>query len=634
MAIEEHQERLAYLAFNMLFPDDVSGDPDTDEQDPRYQALRDRLNELWPTLPAATTNVLDDVRKDISNPLGNPVHLQNRLLSVLADTLLGDLATAAGIDPLPTITDQNRHLREAAARTAIEHQSDGDKRLIGRWVQMYGGPGIAPGEPTPPYNGGYDIDRNNLPSSVDAAVLKALRRAIRQRATDRGLDIDNAVDAAHIAYITGSLLLQSFFSATSPGFDSAFSDEYNKGFEVVDMLGNRRAIARDLYPRVAGEIAGIKGAQPTVQEVTAVTDDVLELGPVNDNFRAKVSSAHTDFVARTPLYDSLELPDIVTDDTAQAEVEPANIRAVGMIYAAGHLEMLFGACDAAAQDWHDGFIPVGASAGQLFDAYVWNTSDRLSANAREIQSDRIADVHDHLMRFCSATSERDRARYLSEYLVGDNRRRTAQPRDAAVRKAARDLLAYASLHGWAYAQFAARRLGNHIRECTQIAENAEVQKAYGVQGPWQFVERVHQMNGGDIPNIAKDRTLASTGKEILDLLASKSKDIAASLAKDPLFPTDTVDGGRSIFTNEEYEQLLVHVENWLAANGINDSERAAASQLVDAGAAPSLPTFGGAGLSGNGGFDATGARDQLMQIVASGQMPSVGQIDQLFKVGV
>jgi hypothetical protein len=305
--------------------------------------------------------------------------------------------------------------------------------------------------------------------------------------------------------------------------------------------------------------------------------------------------------------------------------------------------MLIQACDLAAQDWADGFIPVGASAGVLFDAYVWNSRDRLDAAARQIQTDRISGLDDHLLRFCSATSERDRSQYLSEYLTPSNGdRRRPQPRDAVVRKTARDLLAFASLHGWAYAQFASRRIANHIRECTKIVENAEVQKAYGVQGPWQLVERIHQMAGVTSLNVAKDRALASTGKEILDMLASKAKAIAASLPSGPLFPpttqpvgalgaaVDREEQGRRVFSRAEYNRLLTLVENWLAANGINDKDRIAASQVIDNRGITSLPQFGGP-IAGNG-FDPNRARDQLMQMVASGQMPDKATIDQLFPI--
>lgn len=642
MAIENHEERLAYLAFNMLFPDQFSGVPEKDEQHELYQRILDHVAAVWDGLPDSTRKSLDGVYKKIDDPLSNRAYVKNGILSILADSYLHDRAAAAGIEDEPPITDKMRPIREAGARLMLGHSTDADKRLIDRWIEIHGGNvGMPPpggdgdsGAGGHLYDGGFEVDRRNLPDSFDHAAQADLVDHVTVLAAERDLDDGDPADAAQIAYILGSLIRGSYYSANSPGFASTFSDEYNKGFVKVESLDGDRIIARQVYVRVAGEIADIKGSEPSVQEVAAVSDDVIDLGPVDDhNFRAKVRASHTDFVARQPSYDSLDLPDIVTDDTAQAEVEPTNVRAVSMIYAASHLESMIQACDQIAQDWTDGYIPVGESASRDLDAYVWNARDRLDATAREIQTDKIKDLESHLLRFCSATSERDRSRYLSEYLVGDNRRTSAQPRDAAVRKAARDMLAFASLHGWAYAQSASKRLGNQIRECTSIVSNPEVQKAYGVQGPWQLIERSHQMNTGFIPPVAKERTLASTGKEILDLLATKSKDIAASLAKDPLFPTDDVRGGRSIFTYDEYEQLLGHVENWLAANGINDNERVAASRINDKSSAPSLPSFGGGGGFGGSGFDVNTARDQLMQMAATGQVIDPGQINQLFNIG-
>ena len=51
-----------------------------------------------------------------------------------------------------------------------------------------------------------------------------------------------------------------------------------------------------------------------------------------------------------------------------------------------------------------------------------------------------------------------------------------------------------------------------------------------------MVERINEMSSGRTPNISKELTLASTGKEIIDLLALKALDIAANRASMPLFP--------------------------------------------------------------------------------------------------
>jgi hypothetical protein len=222
--------------------------------------------------------------------------------------------------------------------------------------------------------------------------------------------------------------------------------------------------------------------------------------------------------------------------------------------------------------------------------------------------------------------------FLSEYLVGSQRdRRSPQPQDASVRKTARDLLGYASLHGWAYTQFAAQRIGNHIRQCVEIIEHPEVQKAYGVSAALPVVERVITMSTGRTPSISKEFTLASTGKEIIDLLALKAIDIAANRISTPLFPSrDFRRNGnastRAVFSVSEYQLLLGHVENWLAANAITDHQRFDAAQPREVQAVGSLPAPGGFSPP-----DANAIRDQLMQMVGAGQIPSADQLNQMFQ---
>lgn len=654
-------ERLAHLAYQLLFPS-LFPDPDTAE----FGQLLASAERLWSEASADLRRSLQRVRKDLSDPLErNDAKLVAELRWMLAAPALEARAGQRGLSDIAR-ADVPPEVQEAMARVAIDAAHPEDEQRIRAWLDE---PDAADEQATSdeegaamtmerlkpdqghhrhdwdPYEGRYTIDPRNLPENFDPGAYTAVIEGLFR---NRNADLESPRTQAHAAYVTGSLIRASYFETTSPGFEDAFVEYFNRGFETVDVLTDSGRVEPsrdkrqlDVYGAVAREIYELKdGADPTVQEVAAVADDVLDRGPVNDgNFAAKVRSAHDDYVSLTPVYDSLELPDIVTDDTAQAEVEPTNIRAVAMIYAAGELEnaQLIAACDQAAQDWSDGVLPVGENAGRLFDSYVWEARDRLDTAARTIQFERVADLNGHMLRFCSATSERDRAQYLSEYLApGPDRRRAAQPRDAAVRKAARDLLAYASLHGWAYTQFAAKRLGNHIRECVEIIDHPEVQKAYGVQGPWQVVERVSAMTTGSTPNIQKHRALASTGKAIIDMLAAKAKDIAASLAKDPLFPPGTDssgadDGRRSIFDRNEYEVLLTNVENWLAANLVNDRQRMEQSQLRESAPAASLPSFGG--TDGGIGFDSNAVKDQLMQMVSTGQLPTADQVEQMFRLG-
>ncbi|WP_433361221.1 hypothetical protein ACQPZX_28100 [Actinoplanes sp. CA-142083] len=608
-----HVRRLALLAYQLLWPDAYP----PEAGDARWDAVHEHVERLFADLGNGGRRGLQTVSKDTDDPAAkNPPRMRLAVLRALAGRL--------GLDPRDN-TDETT--LAAAIRDAIDRDLAQDRKDDAMPESKFAD---------------ITIDMRNLPDTFDPdAYLTGIEKLFNAR----DIPLTTPTAKAHAAYVTGALLRDSYYDTKSPGFEDAFVEQFNEGYIRPDTVGSGKlpkvdTPAADLrrievYLSVFRLINDFNGAQkPSVQEVAFVSDEVIDRGPVNDNTTAKARSAFDDFVGLTPQYDTLDLPPLITEDNTQGAYEPSNIRACAMIGAANHLDRagLMLAVDQAAQDWSDGVLPVGDPAGRLFDPYVWGARDRLDPAARQIQYDRISELDDYLLRFCSAVSERERGFYLSEYLTGGpQNRRSVQPQDAAVRKTARDLLAYASMHGWAYTAFAARRIGNHIRTCVEIIENAEVQKAYGVTAPWQVVERINTMTSGSTPNLAKELTLSSTGKEVMDLLAAKAKDIAANRAGIPLFPPpDTgvinVNGGgpASVFSASEYQTLLVHVENWLAASAITDTQRYDAAQPREAPAAPSLPQLGGFTAP-----DPNAIRDQLMQMVNSGQTPSADQVQQL-----
>ncbi len=647
------EERLAYLAYQLLFPESYPSDPAelARRDDPVFQALRSWIESLWPGVSEEVRRRLIRTRKDLTDPVHtNTPALSGHLLALLGANAVSQLSArpnGGGDGAGRALPDEQR--QKAAARMVLGRATDEEAEAVRSWIAEASGGTGAPAQVHADDTGkdsismadddtstdNYTIDLRGLPDTFDATKYnKAVKRLFKVR----DVDITTAKAKAHRAYVTGALIRDSYFDPKSPGFTDAFVEQFDEGYLLPETLaGNTFTSTRnglrtrriDVYFEISGLISEIKGdSAPTVQELAAVSDEVIDRGPVDDNLEAKVRSAFDDFVGQTPSYDTLELPDIVTEDSAQGVYEPVNIRSCSMIGAAMHLDRagLMSAVDQAAQDWSDGVLPVGDSAGRLFDPYVWDARDRLDPAARQIQYDRIKELDDYLLRFCSAVSERERGLFLSEYLTGSQReKRSPQPQDASVRKTARDLLGYASLHGWAYTQFAARRIGNHIRQCVEIIENSEVQKAYGVNAPLLVVERVNMMSTGVSPNISKEMTLASTGKEIIDLLASKSLDIAANRISTPLFPVAELNGVRAVFSRAEYQLLLGHVENWLAANAITDTERFDAAQPRDMQPTGALPAGGGFM-----GSDSTAIRDQLMQMVGAGQMPSADQLNQLF----
>ena len=657
MADHDVPQRLALLAYQLLYPDLF-----TEAGTSQFDAIRLRTDDLWENR-LDLRSLLRTVRRDVTDPrTANTGALQEALIWALAEPALFALVAEFSLDGPLIPEDIDEEVRLAAARIAIGAPDRSDRRRVRSWARTLAaqpppdprdeeptdhedekGADMAKDEIWGPYEGEYRVDLRNTPENFDEETFREeINRLFALRNADKG-----HLGRAHQAYVAGSLLRASYFDPDVPGFADVFVDFYNEGFENVTIVVDgkesvdpkRRNI--EVYGGVAHQISTLKNNDvPTWQEVSAVTDIVLDSGPVNDNFASKCRSALDDVVGKGFDYDSLDLPDIVTDETAQAEIEPGNVRSVAMVYAASNLEFagLFSTCEQASMDWSDGVLPVGENAGRLFDDFVFNARERLDPAARDIQFQRIEGLHGHLLRFCSAASERD-PQHVLERVSG--RPQAVSP--AAGRRSAQDrgdLLAYASLHGWAYTQFAAKRLGNQIRQCIEIIDHAEVQKAYGVSGPWQVVERVSVMTGTPTPDIQKSRALAATGKSIVDMLASKAKAIGASLASTPLFPPATggnlaVNGDRperSVFSRDEYEVLMNHVENWLAANTVSDQQRFEESQLRESAPSASLPSFGSSGAGG--GVDSEAVKNQLMQMVSAGQMPTADQVEQLFNLGI
>jgi hypothetical protein len=657
-------QRSAYLAYQMLFPTRYPSDPAdlASGQDPVFDRLSAFVATVWEGLPDEARRRLRVIRRDLSDPVAhNAPAVQRYLLHLLAEPMLAEIWSRARVGPLPDHDPPDEETQKAAIRVMLGEPAPDDPAAVRAWIAaMTPATTSAPGPaPTPTADReekdntvmsdnnsavlDVEIDRRGLPDNFRA---KRYLRAIKRLFDDRDVDTSLETAQAHAAYVTGALLRDGFFDPASPGFEDAFIRQWNEGYEIAETTetdprrpsfftsrDGLRLRKLDVYLQVYKELLVIKAQQtPTVQELAAVSDEVMERGPVDDNLLAKVRSAFDNVVSQAPSFDTLDLPPIITEENSPGVYEPENIRACSLIGAAWHLDRagLFSAVDQSAQDWNDGVLPVAEGPGRLYDEYVWEADRRLDPAARHVQYQRIKELDDYLLRFCSAVSERERGLFLSEYLVGSQRdRRSPQPQDAAVRKTARDLLGYASLHGWAYTQFAAQRIANHIRECVEIIEHPEVQKAYGVTAPLQVVERVNAMSSGRTPDINKEFTLASTGKEIIDLLALKALDVAANRVSTPLFPTrDFSRNGipRAVFSVSEYQLLLGHVENWLAANSITDYQRFDAAQPRQVQAVGSLPAPGGFSPP-----DANALRDQLMQMVGAGQIPSADQLNQMFQ---
>jgi hypothetical protein len=193
-----------------------------------------------------------------------------------------------------------------------------------------------------------------------------------------------------------------------------------------------------------------------------------------------------------------------------------------------------------------------------------------------------------------------------------------------VRKAGRDLAANCSLFGWGTGYFVAQRLSRLIERELTILNLSEIKDAYGVQSPWQVIERVCTSDFGKAPNVVRFRTMAEAGKQILDIVAANCPAWLRSGGPNPLFQDPAalargVPNPPSDIDAETKGVLMRATEHWLAVNGIKEDQRARLGEPEMIVTAPSIPT---ATPEAGGGA----AFDQIRQMVSAGQAPSLDQL--------
>jgi hypothetical protein len=350
---------------------------------------------------------------------------------------------------------------------------------------------------------------------------------------------------------------------------------------------------------------------------------------------------------------NLELPPLSGTEAADAELVPDNIRSVGLVYAAYQLEQvkLFAVVDRITEVFLNGMLPVGFdNGGRALDAYYWEGEDRLTEAARRMTYSRVLGVpggqvsnevqpnrafEDLWMRFLASLSEYDRQRRIGDLFDG-RQGGALNLTGEQVRKSGRDLAANASLYGWGNTHFAARRLSRQIERALSILQLREIQAAFGVQGPWQVVERVAAMDLGGAPNVVRHRTMADAGKRILDIVARNAHAWLGGSGDRPLFPdpaafagglggfttgvaTGAVPIASDISENDRLE-LMRQTEYWLAVNGVSEEQRDRFAEPGVAAPAPSIPTAAPAAPGSNAAFD------QIRQMIERGEQPSMDQL--------
>jgi hypothetical protein len=469
-----------------------------------------------------------------------------------------------------------------------------------------------------------------------------------------------ATEENSIAAVVGILLLGEFFdyTATAPLNDAITAARYELLQEVpTDPKIGHKASGKEVYDQITDVAKKVLNRENIFfQELATVgryvIDRAEEVPFGHDLFNNQIRLGFDQYVSGAPTFDSLELPPLQGDNGEDTEIIPENIKAVSMVYAAAQLDVgmrMIDVVDRINEIFHNGQLPIGFdSGGKAIDDYNWSADDRMNALVRRMHYGRVlglagGDVSKEVqpnmqfdslfIRFLSSLAEYDRQQRVADIVA---RSRPQNLTTEYVRKAGRDLAANLSLYGWAATHFAARRLRQHVEDALNILKQPSVQKAYGVTNLYQVIERVASLEFNMTPNIVKFRTMAEAGKEILDLIARYHYVWNKSDGK-PLF-CEMINNGQTFIEGDicgdDKTKFLSLTQQWLAVNGIKDAQVDLYSEPEMTQYAPSIPNFGG--FNGNGAAKPNGSgnpdqMDRIKQMVTQGQMPSLDQLQGMFK---
>jgi hypothetical protein len=531
----------------------------------------------------------------------------------------------------------------------------------------------------------FTFDKRNLPDALQSQdAQNAFVSAVLQKMQDSGAQV--AKDDALLGAIVGMLVLDGFTDPSSPSFDTGFwTIRGEASGTITESDGQTQVANKSIYSDVAGTLSRAAGHKGKVfyQELASVCRSLIEhaddVPPDSPSFFTQIRVFDDAYVQNGGQTSTFDLPDLsgANGSAAPDDLRPDNIQAVGVILAAYNLEQLrlFDTVDRIVETWWNGQLPVGSDRGsKALDDFYWSTEFRLSPSARHMQYSRVLGItggevstevqpntqfNDLWMRLIASLAEYDRQQRIGD-LVGGQRTSALTLTGEAVRQAARNVAANASLYGWGGTQFAARRLAKHVQQAFDILNTSEIQAAYGVDGPYKVIERVSPEIGGT-PNIVKFRTLADSGKKVLDLVAkyvgiwsggtgnplfsdSSQASLVSTLAQGlgaigQLVAAHPQIGGAAPaaaspaqavadVSPADQDEFMRQAGYVIAVMGIKSDQVEQFSQPAETQYAPSIPNLApmtGTGAAGNG---ADGI-DQLRQMVAQGQVPSADQLKAL-----
>ena len=400
----------------------------------------------------------------------------------------------------------------------------------------------------------YKVDQTGLPSDFDATAFVT---AVGAALTSMG--IDPTQQPVLEDAIVGMLLLDGNNIASDPTFASQISDRLWTYVQrpLVDADGQQVSGSvtpggpsvplrnKDAFVAIDGVIQTLRPTGTSYyQELATAARQICDgqRGAIVADpssavlLNSAVAAALQNYGSGGTTQGSFDLPPLTGASTGGGadEIIPDHVRGVAMHYAALQLEIvgLIKVVDRNVEIFMNGQLPVSNDmGGNALNAYYWDRINQMTESQRWMQFTRVLGAKggevskevqpntpfdDLFMRFLSALSEYDRQQRVAD-LLGNTRGLSLTAEH--VRKAGRDLAANATLYGYGYTQFSAKKMQHQIQTALNLLKLPDIQQAWGVQSAWQVVERVSTQEFHSTPNVVKYRTMAESGKAVLDTVA-------------------------------------------------------------------------------------------------------------------
>ena len=281
----------------------------------------------------------------------------------------------------------------------------------------------------------------------------------------------------------------------------------------------------------------------------------------------------------------IDLPDL--EATTDADIVADNVRLMGPMVCAAMFDELkaFQVVDKLVELFQHGMLPIGSGeAGKLLYKYWKEAPNRMSESERKNfyamtmgipggESGGMVnrDFNDLWLRFVSSVSS-----YVSQNEVDKLLRKGGLPSAISgqqLRKAARDLAANLSLHGYGMAYYAALDMQDQIRTIIKLLSDKDIRSAYGARDMWQVVDQVATLELGGAKTSSRYRMLATCGAIITAWLADNVKRIMNPTG--PILDMNEVlspmprSSGKATTHPSDYD-LVNACELWLADTGTSD----------------------------------------------------------------